>query len=170
VVIPNKTTTAGPHAADSAIADSYCATGLLARAADPGTPVPLGIGDMRLCRRVYGFGSLDPLTDERIKVAQNLLLYCELTGIQYEERGADFVSRISSRIEVKRAGGGPVLWSKEFGDAQDNCHRRRRDYYVNYSFHLPRSLGPGSYRLRLLQTDLVAARSASSEIPLEITP
>ena len=131
---------------------------------------PLGIGDLRLCRRVLGFGSFEPLPSERVKVGQQLLLYCELTGIQYEERGTDFVSRISSRVEVKPADGGAVLWSRELGDAQDLCRRRRRDYYVNYRVDLPRTIGPGKYRLRLLQTDLVAGSSASSDIPIEVAP
>ncbi len=130
----------------------------------------LGIGDLRLCRRVLGFGSFEPLPSERVKVGQQLLLYCELTGIQYEQRGTDFVSRISSRVEVKPADGGAVLWSRELGDAQDSCRRRRRDYYVNYRIDLPRTLGPGKYRLRLLQTDLVAGSSTSSDIPIEVAP
>jgi len=131
---------------------------------------PLGISDLRLCRRVFGFGSFEPLANERIKAGQHLLVYCELTGVQYDMREADFVSRISSRVEIKAAQGGPVLWKRELGDAEDVCRRRRRDYYVNYRVELPKSLGPGSYRLRLLQTDLVAGCSTSSDIPLEITP
>jgi hypothetical protein len=129
----------------------------------------LSIGDLRLCRKVLGFGSFEPLASDRVKPGQQLLVYCELTGIQYEERGDDFVSRISSRVEIKAADGGPVLWSRELGDAQDVCRRRRRDYYVNYRVELPRTLGPGSYRLRLLQTDLVAGSAISGDIPFEIT-
>ncbi len=131
--------------------------------------IPLGMGELQLCRRVTGFGLFEPLRDEQVKVGQHLLIYCELTGIQYEERGTDYVSRISSRVEVKAADGGLVLWSRALGDAQDVCRRPRRDYYVNYVFDLPKKLGPGSYRLRLLQTDLVAGSSTSSDIPLEIT-
>ena len=63
-----------------------------------------------------------------------------------------------------------MLWSRELGDAEDLCRRPRRDYYVNTVVDLPKTLGPGSYRLRLLQTDLVAGSSTSSEIPFEITP
>jgi hypothetical protein len=136
----------------------------------PADVASLGIGELRLCRQVFGFGSFEPLASERVKAGQRLLVYCELTGIQYEERGAVFVSRISSRVEVKPGNGGPVLWSRELGDAQDVCRRRRRDYYVNSRVDLPSNLGPGAYRLRLLQTDLVAGSSTSSEIPFEITP
>ena len=40
------------------------------------------MGELQLCRRVTGFGSFEPLRDERVKVGQHLLIYCELTGIQ----------------------------------------------------------------------------------------
>jgi hypothetical protein len=156
-------------ATDRAPADDQPSAGTVL-ALDREHVTPLGIGDLRLCRRVFGFGSFEPLGDERVKVGQHVLIYCELNGIQYEERGADYVSRISSRVEIKPARGGPVLWSRELGDAQDLCRRRRRDYYVNCVFDLPKTLGPGSYRLRLLQTDLVAGRSTSSDILLEIAP
>jgi hypothetical protein len=135
------------------------------------TPVDgglIGISDLRLCRSIAGFGSFEPLADERVKAGQRLLVYCELTGLQYEVRDAGFVSRISSRVELKSAPGGPVIWEQELGDAEDACRRRRRDYYVNYFVDLPKALHPGSYRLRLLQTDLVAGSATSSEIPLEV--
>ena len=90
--------------------------------------------------------------------------------MQYEARDAGFVSRISSRVEVRPAVGGAAVWEQELGAAEDLCRRQRRDYYVNYRVDLPKSLGPGSYSLRLLQTDLVAGSATASEIPLEITP
>ena len=129
----------------------------------------LGISDLRLCRKVFGFGSFEPLADERVKVGQRLLVYCELTGMQYEARDAGFVSRISSRVEVKPARGGSPLGARA-RRRRGLCRRRRRDYYVNYRVDLPKTLGPGSYRLRFLQTDLVAGSSTTTEIPLEITP
>jgi hypothetical protein len=132
--------------------------------------VPLGIGELRLCRSITGFGSFEPLADERVKAGQSLLVYCELTGLQYEKRdGGGFASRISSRVELKRASGGPVVWEQDLGTAEDKCRSQRRDYYVNCFVDLPKTLAPGSYRLRLVPTDLVAGNSTSGEIPLEIT-
>jgi hypothetical protein len=131
---------------------------------------PPGINELRLCRTVSGFGSFEPLNETSVKAGQSLLIYCELTGLRYHAKDAGFVSRISSRIEIKPAGGGPNQWEHELGAAEDVCRRRRHDYYVNYRVDLPRSLPPGSYSLRLTQTDLVANRSTTAEIPLIITP
>ena len=130
----------------------------------------LGISELRLCRSISGFGSFEPLANERVKVGQSLLVYCELTGLEYEKREAGFASRISSRVELKRASGGPVIWEQELGNAEDKCRRQRHDFYVSCSVDLPKTLPPGSYRLRMLPTDLVAGSSTSADIPLEITP
>ena len=131
---------------------------------------PPGISELRLCRKVSGFGSFEPLNENSVKAGQPFLIYCEMTGLRYEAKDDGFVSRLSSRIEIRPAGGGPIQWEHELGAAEDVCRRRRHDYYVNYRVDLPKSLAPGSYDLRLTQTDLVANRATSAEIPLSIAP
>jgi hypothetical protein len=128
------------------------------------------ITELCLCRNVLGFGSYEPLDHSTIKAGERVLVYCELAGLEYEPRGDAFLSRLSSRIELRAAGNGPIVWEQAMGSAEDVCRKRRRDYYVNYRIELPRSLKPGSYHLRLIQTDLVAGRATSGEIPLVITP
>ena len=61
----------------------------------------LGIGKLCLCRKIVGFGLFEPLREPRIKVGKRILLYCEMTGMQYEAREASFVSRLSSQIEIE---------------------------------------------------------------------
>jgi len=151
------------------------------RAADPPPTIPAsvsasengdtpGISELRLCRKVTGFGSFEPLNETSVKAGQTVLIYCEMTGLRYEPKDDGFVSRVSSRIEIRPAGGGPIRWEHELGAGEDVCRRRRHDYYVNYRVELPKSLAPGSYDLRLTQTDLLANRSTSAEMPLNITP
>ena len=131
---------------------------------------PLGIDKLTLCRKVLGFGSFESLADSRVKAGQRLLVYCEMTGMQYEEKHSEFVLRLSSRIEITSVTSGMIVWKHELGPAEDVCGSRRRDFYVNYRVDLPSSLPTGLYSLRLTQHDLVAQRSTSAEIPLEIIP
>ena len=133
-------------------------------------PDPLGINKLTLCRKVLGFGSFEALADTHVKAGQRLLVYCEMTGMQYEEKHSEFVSRLSSRIEITSIANGTIVWMHELGPAEDACGSRRRDFYVNYRVDLPSSLPTGLYSLRLTQNDLVAQRSTSAEIPLEIVP
>ena len=54
------------------------------------------------------------------------------------------------------------------GTADDVCHHRRRDFYVNYRITLPESLAPALYELRLLQDDLVGNQSAARTVALTV--
>jgi hypothetical protein len=130
----------------------------------------LEITDLRLCRTVSGFGSFQPWEESSVKAGQALLIYCEMTGLQYEARSDRFHSRLSTHIELRSDANGSVAWERSPGIPEDVCRRPRRDYYVNYLVGLPESLETGTYRLRLTQTDLIANRTASKEITLEITP
>jgi hypothetical protein len=131
--------------------------------------VPLGVSDLRLCRKVSGFGSFEPLPASDLKAGQPFLVYCELTGLRYQARDTSYVSRLSSWVELLSARDGAKVWEQSLGEAEDQCRSRRRDNYVNYRITLPSTLPAGDYRLRLTQTDLVASHSASSELPLTIT-
>ncbi len=131
---------------------------------------PLGVSELHLCRKVHGFGSFELLNQTALKAGQRLLLYWELTGLEYELQKDGYLSRVSSRVEIRTADSGLLQWALELGSAEERFGRRRRDNYVNCVIELPKSLQPGSYRLKLTQTDLVASRSTSAEIPLQIAP
>jgi hypothetical protein len=128
----------------------------------------LGVSNLRLCRGVSGFGSFEPLPASALRAGQSFLLYCELTGLRYEDKDTSYLSRLSSRIELVWARDGTKQWEQSLGETEDRCRSRRRDNYVNYRITLPLTLPAGDYRLRLTQTDLVANRSASSELPMTI--
>ncbi len=129
-----------------------------------------GIAELRLCGQIHRFGEFEPLDSTALKAGQPVLVYCELTDLEYETRSDDFVSRLASHVELRPESGGAIVWEQSLPTAVDVCHRRRHDYFVSYRIYLPRSLEPGSYRLRLIQTDLVAGRTTSAEIPMTIVP
>jgi hypothetical protein len=142
------------------------------RASSPPTsdrPQP-GIAELRLCGKVSGFGSFEPLDPTALKPGQLLLVYWEMNGLEYEARGDAFVTRLSTHLELRPESGGPPMWEPSLPTVVKVCPRRRLDNYANACIRLPGSLEPGSYRLRLIQTDLVAERTSSAEIPLTIAP
>ncbi len=128
----------------------------------------LDVANLQLCRKVNGFGSFEPLAGTTVQPGQRVLLYCEMTGLRYEAVDAGFASRLSTRVELRAADTETVIWEQELGIARDVCRRVRHDYYVSYRLTFPRSLPAGPHHLRVVQTDLAANRSASSEILLTI--
>jgi hypothetical protein len=100
----------------------------------------------------------------QLKAGQPALLYCETASLGHEAKGGVFVSRLSSRVELVSAADGKAVWELPLGEALDESEARRDTCYVNCRMTFPRSITPGDYRLRLIQTDLVAERTVSSEI------
>ncbi len=131
---------------------------------------PLTVADLRICRKVHGFGNFEPLDSTRCRPGTSVIVYCELEGLRYEPQGSMRRSRLSTRVELVPARGGEPAWSQDLGTAEDVCRRRRRDYYVNFRITLPTTLPPGDYELRLSQTDEVAGRSVAAMIPLTVAP
>ena len=131
---------------------------------------PLQITALSFCRKIDGFGHYEPVEAPSVRAGQPLLVYCEMSGLRYEENRDGFRSRLSSQVEVIPAGGGDVVWSEALGTAEDLCRRRRRDYFVNYRIVVPAKLAPGPYALRLSQTDAVSDRSISATEPFSVKP
>ncbi len=131
-------------------------------------PPRLRIAELRFCGSVHGFGSFDPLDATALKPGQSVFVYCEMAGPEYQAHGDRFVSRLSSHLELRSEGGGPIVWEQVEPIAEDVCRHPRRDYYVWYHIKLPLQLEPGSYRLRVIETDLIAERTTSAELPLAI--
>jgi hypothetical protein len=130
--------------------------------------VPLVMSELHLCRKIHGFGSFEAMPVESIRPGQTVLVYCELTGLRYEQENDGYRSRLNSRVELVLAKDGSRAWEESLGEAEDHCRRRRRDCFVNYRITLPGQLSQGEYRLRLSQTDMIAHASTSSELPLTI--
>ncbi len=159
-----------PEDGDSAAVEPAVARRIKEAVAALEDQAPLEIADLRLCRKVNGFANFEPLDASSCKAGQPLIVYCEVAGLRSRPVGDAFHSRLSSRVELLVRDGGKPVWSQVLGTAEDQCRRRRRDYFVNYRITLPDDLPPGDYDLRLTQTDEIAARSATSGIKLTIRP
>ena len=126
------------------------------------------ISDLRVCRRVLGFGRTEGLAAESVVAGRTILLYCELEGVHDEEVDGGVRSRLASSVAILPESGGEPVWSFDLGVAEDHCRRRRRDFFVNYRVKIPESLAPGVYQVRLVQSDLLAGRTASRSVPITV--
>jgi hypothetical protein len=133
------------------------------------TPPALSIAELHLCREIRGFGKFQAVEHQGLKAGQPIFVYCELPELQYQEAAGGFVTRLSSKLEIVGEGDA-VAWSQSLGEAEDHCQSRRRDNFANSRITIPAQLAPGGYRLRLSQTDLVAGRTATAELPFTIVP
>ncbi len=128
----------------------------------------LEIAAIQLCSKVRGFGEVEAVDPDAIRLGQRVRIYCEMAGLEYRSQGDAFVSRLAAHIELRSGTEGPIVWEQSPEIALDLCRRPRRDYYVSYLIELPATMEPGPYRLRLVQTDLLGNRAASREIPITL--
>lgn len=129
----------------------------------------LEITDLQICQRVRGFGDYDALEHTR-RVGSVFILYCELSGVRHEPVERRFRSRLSARLEMTPEESDMPIWTHSLGEAIDICRHPRKDYFVGYPVHLPRSLPPGRYRIKLVEVDLLSGKEASRSIPIVIRP
>ncbi|MFO0958299.1 MAG: hypothetical protein U0800_12870 [Isosphaeraceae bacterium] len=156
---------AGPIARNQPVAEAISSL-------DPADARPAGpiIADLALCRRVRGFAEYDAIDAASLRAGRPVIVYSQISGLRYDPTGDKFHSRLASRIELIRVGSRTVAWSQEFEPADDVCRRPRQDYYASYPLLLPAQLEPGTYHLRLIQTDTLAGLEASRELTLTLRP
>jgi hypothetical protein len=135
-------------------------------------PPVLAIAELALCRRVRGFGAYDAVDAAALRAGRPVIVYCQMVGLRYEALADDerYRSRIASRVELIREATGEMAWSQDFEPAEDICRKPRQDYYACYPIVLPVNLTPGTYRLSLSQTDLLADRPTRRETTLTVRP
>lgn len=132
---------------------------------------PLEIADLKICKRVQGYGQFEAADSDAIRTGQPILLYCEIVGLRYEALADQpMQSRLASKIQVLADDPNVAPWELDLGTAVDHCRQPRRDYYINYRFILPGRdvLPPGSYRLQLIQEDLLSKQRAERTLAIRI--
>jgi hypothetical protein len=129
---------------------------------------PLEIASLRLCTRVKDFGEVESVDSGALRAGQRLLVYWEMSGLEYQARGDALVSRLAAHLELRSGTDGPVVWEHAPRAAEYVCPHRRQDDYASYPIELPKTLEPGPYRLRLIQTDLIGNRAASREVAVTV--
>jgi hypothetical protein len=125
---------------------------------------PLELADLKLCYRVDGFGDYKPFEPPVRKAGQEVIIYCEIDGLRFEQTSNGFRTRLAGQLEFFSESGGPPVLVKSLGTAEEICRKRRRDYYVVYKIVLPKPLSPGEYRMKLTEKDLNSDHSATREL------
>ena len=144
------------------------AVALFAPATPGPEPAPFAINAVQLCRAIHGFGSFETMDSQKLRAGRPVLVYCEPAGLRYDQRDDEYVSHVATRVELIAADGSKV-WEVD-GDAEDHCRRLRHDSFVGTQINIPKNVPPGSYSIRLTQTDVLAQRSATAEIDVTIGP
>jgi hypothetical protein len=142
---------------------------------------PLTIDKVCFCEGVKGYGNYKPLPEGHGFAAalgnrpgDLVQLYVELRNFASEARHGAFETRLSSSVEICDTRG-ELVWSYRFEDEKQPIRSRTQlhDWYNNYSFHVPKSLPPGTYRLTIQVSDETipeSRRIARQTLEFRVTP
>lgn len=120
------------------------------------------------CTEVDSFGVVTKFPAYEFTGEQEVLLYCELEN---------FVSRIvkDSKYETQLQGSYEITDSKGrkvadqlLPEDTDICGKTRRDFYIAYRLHMPASIEPGRYKLKLTIEDMIGHKFGQATVDFQI--
>ncbi|MGF1579921.1 MAG: hypothetical protein ACFCD0_11205 [Gemmataceae bacterium] len=139
------------------------------------------IDEMCVCQEIQAYGAYTPWPKDhafRASDANNRGGDCIQVYVQFRNlipvfQDGGYAVRLSSSTELLDAKGTKV-WSYNFGDQDEplRSQKKRRDYFLNYSFYTPH-VPPGRYTLRIRVQDLTRpghSRVAQRSVMIDIAP
>jgi hypothetical protein len=126
---------------------------------------PLRIAQLCFCHGIKGFGVYDPVQENQAvfqggsggQDGQLVFVYAEIRNFNSELQGALSVTRLKSWLEIRNYENKTVWSVDKFPDERPDVSRTpRQDYFINYKFHVPAHLAPGSYTLVVQVRDELA--------------
>ncbi len=132
----------------------------------------LEIAKAVLCQRVHGFGRYETFRNNEFTpgAAPQILVYSE--PIHFKARSEEngrFVIQLKQELSIESvADAGQEIWKEREVSVTDITTSRRRDFFIAQYLNLPKTIGPGSYILRIKITDEADSRTADFSIPLTI--
>jgi hypothetical protein len=115
---------------------------------------PLVLDNLCFCRKIEGFGVYDPLPGDHTfqsggdgQPGERVQVYVEVRNFLTHSANALHETNLGSRLEVRDFERGNVVYRMDFPAVVDRSRTPRRDYFINFQFHVPANLPAGSYTL-----------------------
>lgn len=127
----------------------------------------LEVSNLAFCTEVNSFGVVTKFPDYKFRPNHHVLLYGELDNFVSESVRAGAETQLLGSYEILSSDGRRIA-DQILPEDTDLCARKRRDFYVAYEFHLPSTIEPGRYTLKLTIEDMKGHKFGQSSIDFEI--
>jgi len=137
-------------------------------------PQTLTLRNIRLCRRVRGYGVYDELPAGPLQAGRKhpMIVYAELDHftVKRDDAGTDpqYAVRLSQEIVLYNEKDGLAVWRHEPVRIVDTSRNRRRDFFIVQLINLPSNLSVGKYVLSVRVNDLQGSTVDERKVPLEV--
>jgi len=152
---------------DDAQRASLAGDQLAAASAKLGELATLSVRNLTFCKQVYGFGDFDRKSPAKFKLGDQVTLYAEIENFRSESTEKGYHTALATSYEVLDKHGNRVEQG-EFDVVDDYCGRTRRDFYIEYTFALPKRIYPNQYQLKLIIRDRLSGKIGHSVVDFEI--
>jgi len=129
------------------------------------------IREVKLCRRVQGYGVYDEFEDHTFLVGREnpMIVYVELDRFRSKETGGNqYQVKLAQEIVLYNESDGLAVWQQPRVDIVDESFNRRRDFFVVQLLRLPERLSVGRYQLKVRITDLHGQSVEEAMVPVRI--
>lgn len=139
------------------------------------------IAKAAFCESIRGYAVYKPLPSDHEfqapragRPGEMVQLYVELKNFASDAKASGFETRLGAHIEIVDERG-ERKWFHRFRPEDLTLMSRHRlaEYYHNFSFYLPATLGPGAYELRVAVADETSPsgpRRATATLPVRVAP
>jgi hypothetical protein len=133
----------------------------------------LSIPSLTLCRDVKQFGIYEPFTSTRFVHGEKhlMVVYCEVQNFasQLNSKGL-WETKLKYEVLLYTDSNDAALqvWQQKPTAVVDQCHSRRRDFFIAKLMEVPQDLPVGGYLMKVSIVDETANRIAEATVPLQI--
>jgi hypothetical protein len=132
-------------------------------------PPALTVRNASFVSRVRGWGVVERFPEAVFRPGQDVIVYFELDPLTARRSSSGHTTSVDTDFRLLDSEGRQIgEW--DFEPIDDTCPAPRRDYFARYFIRIPEEATPGSYRLELMVTDLVAGMSSRTHLDLEVRP
>lgn len=136
-----------------------------------GASEPLKILEVKLCRRVRGYGVYDPFEDHRLLAGrdQRMIVYVAVDHfVSVPTDDTAFRVELVQEVSLFHESDGLVVWKQPEVKVTDESRTQRRDFFVVQMINLPSNLTVGKYLLKVRMRDVNGQSIDEATVPLHI--
>lgn len=126
----------------------------------------LAVTHVTLCRRVEGFGAYEPFPSRTFVAGREnaAIVYCEVEHFRSAQNARrQWEAKMTQQVSLYTASG-TLAWSDRPTAVDNVCGSRRHDFFLYDTVHLPSTLTPGPYVLKVSVEDQLGHRFAEAPV------
>lgn len=132
-----------------------------------GEVAALSVLNLTFCSEVLAYGNYKPIPKPSFRAGQSVRLYAEIENFRSERTETGYHASLATSYEIHDMNGNRVA-EGEFATVDDYCQRKRRDFYMEFSFDLPNRIYANRYKLQVLVRDRLSGKLGKSTVEFEI--